>query len=240
MRSGLPLLISVLTRPCTILVELQDEQAALEILRRSATAGRLREREMQVEFRQVGDRDAWIYSVGLAGVVKIRFGIEVQNGYLVLSNLPWSQPLAVGRGEEQPLNGAGLRVTPGAVRLGLPGLFATESEQNQRAAAKGMAALLPLLLTISPDPQAASARHAALFGWQPLHPGPGEWVWRDGEISSSAYGTADHPRQPRYSAGGGDFGLFQGIERLRVNMQLEGDGLRATVRWRWTGQRPSP
>lgn len=189
-----------------------------------------------VEFRQVDGRDAWIYSIGVAGAVKVRFGVEVQNGYLVLSNLPWSQPVAVGREEELALNGAELRVAPSAVRLGLPGLFATESEQNQRAAVKGMAALLPLLLTVSPDPQAASARHAALFGWRPLHPGPGEWVWKDGEISSSVYGTADHPRQPAYSEGAGDFGLFQGIDRLRVNMQIEGDGLRAAVRWRWTGK----
>jgi len=236
MRSGIPIMISILTRPCKIMVELRDEQAALEILRRAATVGRQRERETQVEFRQIDGRDAWIYSIGVAGVVKVRFGIEVQNGYLVLSNLPWSQPLAVARGEERPFNGAELRVAPGAVRLGLPGLFATESEQNQRAAVKGMGALLPLLLTVSPDPEAAVARHAALFGWRPLHPGPGEWVWKDGEIASSVYGTADRPRQPAYAAGADDFGLFQGVERLRVNMQLEGDGLRAAVRWRWTAK----
>ena len=31
----------------------------------------------------------------------------------------------------------------------------------------------------------------------------------------------------------GDFGLFAGVSRLSVNMQLESDGLRASARWLW-------
>lgn len=237
MSGGLPLLFAVLTRPCKIIVELQDEQAALDMLRRATRTGSAGlPREMMAEFRQVEGRDAWIYALNVAGVVKIRFGIEVKNGYLVLSNIPWSQPVAVKAVERRELNGAELQIAPGAVRQGLPGLFATQSEQNQLAALKGMAALYPLLLTMSATPEEAATRQAALFGWRPLHPGPGKWVWKNGKLESSAYGTATRWKEPMYKPEMGDFGLFEGVTRLSVNMQLEAGGLRAVSRWVWKGK----
>jgi hypothetical protein len=234
MRHGLPLLLAVLTRPCKIFIELQDEPAVLEILRRATLGGAPpRTREMTAEFRQVEGRNAWIYALSLAGFAKIRFGIEVKNGYLVLSNIPWSQPVAVKTVERRDLNGAELTIVPGAVRLGLPGLFAAQSEQNQLAALHGMAALYPLLLTVSANPQEAAARYAALFGGKPLHPGPGAWVWKNGRLESSIYGSATRWREPAYKPERGDFGLFEGVTRLSVNMQLEAGGLRAVTRWLW-------
>jgi hypothetical protein len=187
------------------------------------------------EFRQAEGRDAWVYALVVPGFLKIRLGIEVRGGYLILSNIPWSQPVAIAGVETRALNGADLAVTPGVVRLGLPGLFATQSEQSQRAALTGMGALYPLLLTVGATPEAAAARHAALFGWRPVHPGPGEWKWGDGRIESSAYGTPARWRVPDFRPGADDFGLFQSVERLSVNMQLEAGGLRATTRWLWKG-----
>jgi len=233
---GLPLLLSLLTRPCKIIVELQDEQATLDILRQATSGAPGRGRGTSVEFRQVDGRDAWIYALNIEGIAKIRFGIEVSNGFLVLSNIPWSQPVAVTAVEERSLNGAELRIAPTAVRQGLPGLFATQSEQNQLAALNGMAALYPLLLTVSATPEEAAARHAALFGSKPLHPGPGAWTWRNGKIESSVYGTATRWKEPGYRPDLGDFGLFEGVTRLSVNMQFEAGGLRAACRWLWKGK----
>jgi hypothetical protein len=234
MGRGLPLLLAVFTRPCKILVELQDEQFVLDALRRATLAGAPRtQREMTAEFRQVEGRNAWTYALSIAGIVKIRFGIEVKNGYLVLSNIPWSQPVAVKTVERRELNGAELAIVPGAVRQGLPGLFAAQSEQNQLAALHGMAALYPLLLTVGATPQEAAARYASLFGGKPLHPGPGAWVWKNGRLESSTYGTATRWKAPAYRREMGDFGLFEGVTRLSVNMQLEAGGLRAVTRWLW-------
>jgi len=233
---GLPLLLSMLTRPCKIIVELRDEPAVLDILRRAVSGWGQSRREVAAEFRQVEGRDAWIYALEIPGILKMRLGIEVRSGYLILSNIPWSQPVAIPAVEARALNGAELAVAPGAVRLGLPGLFATQSEQSQRAALAGMAALYPLLLTVGATPEAAAARHAALFGWKPVHPGPGQWAWTDGRIESSAYGTPTRWKAPEYRPGADDFGLFAGIERFSVNMQLEAAGLRAVTRWLWKGR----
>ena len=161
---------------------------------------------------------------------------EVKNGYLVLSNIPWSQPVVIKAAEERALNGAQLQIAPGSVRQGLPGLFATQSEQNQLAALNGMAALYPLLLTVSATPEEAAARHAALLGSKPLHPGPGKWTWQGGKIESSVYFSATRWREPEHKPDLGDFGLFEGVTRLAVNMQLEAGGLRAVVRWLWKGE----
>ena len=236
-REGLmfPFLLSVLTRPCKIFVELQDPQATLGLLRKTSRGARESRREVAVEFRQIEGRDSWIYTLNVPGIVTIRFSIEVKNGYLVLSNIPWSQSLTVKAVERRDLNGAAAQLAPGAVKLGLPGLFATQSEQNQSAAVKSMAALYPLLLTLSATPEDAAARNAALFGSRPLHPGPGTWIWKNRKIQSSAYGSATQWKAPIYKADMGDFGLFEGVTHVSLNMQLETGGLRAVVRWMWKG-----
>jgi hypothetical protein len=226
----------MLTRPCKIVVELRDEAAVLDLLRRAVSLWGRARREVAAEFRQVQGRDAWIYTLQIPGILKMRLGIEVRSGYLILSNIPWSQPVAITAVEARALNGAELAVAPGAVRLGLPGLFATQSEQSQGAALAGMAALYPLLLAGGATPEAATARHAALFGWKPVHPGPGQWTWTDGRIASSAYGTPARWKTPEYRPGAEDFGLFEGVERFAVTMQLEAGGLRAVTRWRWKGR----
>ncbi len=239
MRQGLPLLLSVLTRPCKIVIELQDEKAVLGLLRTASAGARPsgRPNEMQAEFRQVGDRNAWIYTMSAAGIVTIRFGIEVKNGFLIVSNIPWSQPVDVTAAGMSGHNGARAQLTNAAVRLGLPGLYATQQEQNQTASLTGMASLLPLLQTVSSTPEDATKRHAALFGFTPLHPGLGKWVWKDGKLESTHYGDAFRWKQPEYRAALGDFGLFEGIEKLSVDMQFEDGGLRSACRWVWNGKR---
>ena len=134
-------------------------------------------------------------------------------------------------------NGAKVQLTNAAIRLGLPGLYATQQEQNQTASLTGMASLLPLLQTVSSTPEDAAKRHAALFGFTPLHPGFGKWVWKDGKLESTLYGDAFQWKQPEYRAALGDFGLFEGIEKLSVDMQFEDGGLRSACRWVWNGKR---
>lgn len=230
---GIPALLSALTRPCRIAVELKDPAAALGLLR-GAAAAELRSRgrrDFQSEFRQLEGRDAWIHAINVAGVVRLRLGIEVRQGYLVVSNLPWSQPLAVGAIEEEPLRGAALRVAPRSVREGLPGLFTTQEEQNQAASLKGMGALFPLLAAGITDPAEAAVRHAALLGSTPLHPPPGKWSWREGRVASSVYGDARRWSLPAWHEGAEDFGVLKGLAKLSVGMQFEDEGLRALITW---------
>jgi hypothetical protein len=109
------------------------------------------------------------------------------------------------------------------------------SEVSRDPTARAVPAQAPSTVTVSATPDEAAARHAALFGAKPLHPGPGQWTWKDGRLGSSAYGTPTSWREPPYRTELGDFGLFEGVSRLFVNMQFEAGGLRAIARWLWNG-----
>jgi hypothetical protein len=230
----IPLAVSVLTRPCKILIELQDPTRAVELLRRATTRGAARFSPMrEAEFRQIEGRDAWIYTFGVPGIITARLGIEIQNGFLVLSNTPWARQVTVRSAEARPLNGATIRLAPDAVKEGLAGLFATQAEHDQMAALASMAALLPLLQTLSATPAEAATLHTTLFGSRPLHPKTGDWVWSNGRLESSVYGSPTQWKMPLYKPEIGGFGLFDGTALLDLNMQFETGGLRAVARWKW-------
>jgi hypothetical protein len=185
-----------------------------------------------VVFRQIEGRDAWMYTIGVPGIAVLRLGLEIQNGYLVLSNIPWSDAMSITGVEQRTFNGAAIQVTPDSVRQGLAALFATQAEHDQMAALASMGSLLPLLQTFSATPEEAAARHATLFGSTPLHPGSGSWLWRDGQLESSRFGTATRWKVPVFTPELGDFGLFRGATVLDMNMQFEQGGLRVVGRWK--------
>ena len=230
-----PFAISVFTRPTKILVELQDPKRALELLRLANTRATdpRRFRPTEVEFRQVEGKDAWIYTFGVPGFVTLRLGLEIQNGFLVVSNTPWAKPVTIQSAEVRPYNGAAIRVVPDAVKEGLAGLFATQAEHDQMSALSSMSALLPLLQTGSATPADAATLHATLFGSRPLHPKTGDWVWANGRLESSVYGSPTQWKMPLYKPELGSFGLFDGTTLLDLNMQFESGGLRAVARWKW-------
>ena len=80
--------------------------------------------------------------------------------------------------------------------------------------------------------QQAIDRHFEIYGFKPVHPSRGEWMWRDSYLESTEFGTVVRPVQPPYEEGDRDFGLFPHVDRIGVNMQLEDTGLRAIISWR--------
>ena len=133
--------------------------------------------------------------------------------------------------EARELNGAAIRLAPGAVKQGLAGLFATQVEQDQKAVLASMAALLPLLESAERD--AGRSRRGACCDLRI-------------EASASEERRVDleerRPREqplrdrralegPDYKKEMGDFGLFDGVSLVNLNMQFEQGGLRAVCRW---------
>ncbi len=121
----------------------------------------------------------------------------------------------------------------GAVSDQLPALHTKAFSDYRAAAIEGMGYLYPLLTSgVATTVAEAQEKHLALFGFKPVHPGPGTWLWQDGELESSVLGSAVRPMQPAFQPADRNFGLFQNIDLLSVNMQLEDSGLRARVRWK--------
>jgi HEAT repeat protein len=230
-----PVLLSILTRPCKLLVELSDPARVLNFLRQ---AGLYRARGGgQGELYQVAGKDAWIYKLTLFDVIQLHLRVAVQNGYLVITNIPWSQRTTVKDAVEAPLNGASLEVNMETVSRQLPALYAKTYSDYRSVAVEGMGYLYPLLASgVATNVADAQKKHQMLFGFTPVHPAYGQWLWENGEIRSSTFGTASRPIQPEFRPGDRDFGIFPDLDSMSVNMQLEDTGLRAHLRWKLTAQ----
>ena len=99
-------------------------------------------------------------------------------------------------------------------------------------AVEGMGYLFPLLASgHASTVEEARSLHADLFGYTPVHPVGGNWVWENGTMSSTIFGTLERPRQPIFNPKNRSFGLIRGIGQLSVNMQMEDQGLRARLQW---------
>lgn len=229
----IPVALSVLTRPCTLRVETRDPERTARYLRQAATTGRRGRAPddfVDITFHQVEDRDAWVWSLAFGGMVKLRVGLEVADRHLVLRNLPWATPDRLVRLEPSPMNGAGLSVWPAACDLQLPGLFASAADQERRATLAGLGRLQPLIACGLATPETAADQHDLLFGFRPLPMPDDRWVWRNHQLVSTRYGSAQHPRQPAHHADR-PFGLLQTLEHLHLTMQFEDAGLRSVLRW---------
>ena len=213
---AIPFALSLLTRPCKIFIELQDRaaRARADAPRRERRRPRARARRLLPADRQ--SRRVDVHASACPASRTFRLGLEIQNGYLVFSNIPWSDTMTIDRVETRTLNGAAIQVRPDAVKLGLASLFATQAEQDQAAALTSMAALYPLLKTIAATPAEAAATHAALFGTTPLHPGQaGEWIWTNGQLESSEYGTARRWKAPAFDPALGELRALQRRDAAR-------------------------
>lgn len=231
-----PVILSLLTRPSSIFIETRDAERTARFLRQAASAWSSfagdSDNDFRVSFYQVGERDSWVWSMDIIGIIKLRFGVEVTDRFLVIRNIPWSSQDQVVQIDEAALNGAQLTATPSACQLQLPGLFASASDQERRAVFSGLGRLYPFVAGGSQDIEAAAGRHGQLFGFRPVHPASGQWQWHDRKMASSVYGTVDRQRQPAYDPQR-PFGLMQSVDSLKLNMQFEDSGLRSTITWRF-------
>ncbi|QEG00360.1 hypothetical protein Mal15_44300 [Stieleria maiorica] len=230
----IPVALSMLTRPCSIMVETESPERTSQYLRQAALAGmprQRRDRDFNVSFYQVGDRDEWVWTMDVFGVVKLRYGVEVVDKYLVIRNIPWSSGDRVVSVAPADLNAAMLQASPSACKEQLPGLFAAASDANRRAVMSGLGRLYPFMLSGSKSVDQAAAEHQRLYGFYPRQLDGDRWRWTDYRMVSDHYGEPTRQRQPAF-APDKPFGLMNRIDSIQLNMQFESDGLRSSVRWR--------
>ena len=238
---AIPIALSVLTRPCQLFVAVNNPDNVKAILRRGVVRRAEPGRDfigMQTSLTQYPGRDAWLLDIGVFGMIKLRFGVEVVDQYLVISNVPWSQQVQMTARPPAALNGAAIALNPGAVEKQLAALFTAAAEQQRTAAMRGIGYLYPLMLGEKRTPEQATAVHASLFGFAPVHPGTGKWLWQDGRLASDTFGRPDRPVQPEYKVGDRSFGLCRDLQSINVSMQLEDTGLRTICRWKRSSPAP--
>ena len=227
----IPVLLSTLTRPCKLLVELRDSEKVADIIRDATRhAGAASRGDYSLDFAEVTD-NSWMLTMDIVNMVKLRFGIEVRDGFLVISNIPWSQSGKFQGYKSDVLDGVALQVNPGVGQLQLPGLFASAKASERDAAFGSMAYLLPMLLAGAENERSAQAWHRRIFGFEPVHPDRGSWTWQNQTLTSDRFGSPGRQRQPAYVPGDREFGAMRQIDDLTVSLQLEDDGLRTRFQW---------
>ncbi len=218
-----------LTRPSKVLIELNNPEKVKDFLRYAYPTNS--DDDFSIQFIKVKNQDSWICIIDIMGLIKLRYGIEVKNNYLIISNIPWSQEGEVHPSKEKHLLSAALSINPDAGRLQLPGLFDSAMEQQRKATLSSAAYLYPILLASNTTIAQAQKKHKQLFGFTPIHPGNGEWHIKNKTLFSSQFGNFYEQTQPLYSPGNRDFGALDIISKITLSMQFEEDGLRTQLRW---------
>jgi hypothetical protein len=230
----IPAAVSLLTRPTTILVELQDPDAVRAELSRLATGTRRHAAGFigaSITMYGVAREDEWICTLSIEGFITIRVGLSVQDRFLVLSNQPLTHRPRVSATSTPPNNGMNLGLRPEAARLLALSLFASTLEQQRTSAQAGAARLHPLLAVGTIPIEVASSLHHELYGFAPLHPAGGTFEWTDGMVSSSLFGPPNAQRLPLFDMAKEESGLLRGVPSIRLNLQFEQDGLRVGCAW---------
>jgi hypothetical protein len=187
---------------------------------------------MAVAFYQVDGRNEWVYTVGVMGLIHLRFGIEISGRHLIIRNIPWSGSRTLAESDASPLCAARLAAAPGACIRQIPALHAAAMEKERQAAMQGAARLFPIAYALDLTADQALATHTTLYGFAPAHPAGGGWVGDARGISSSVFGSVNRQRQPAYVPKSAPTGLLREVERLNVSMQFEEGGLRSVLEWK--------
>lgn len=225
-------IVSIFTRPTAISIGLSDAAAVRRALDGSVGRGsELAGRDVTGSLHKIADRDGWVYRINFFDMMTLRLGIEVQDRFLVIRNMPLTSGFRITGVKDASQPGAQLTVSPRACRLQLPALFASAAERERSAAFSGISDLYPLLVTGKNSISEAAETHKEWFGFRPVHPGDGEWAWDGEEMTSNRYGTGGQPTQPDHAAGNRDFGILRKVDGGEVGMRFEDDGLRTTLRW---------
>ena len=133
----IPIALSVLTRPCTFAIETRNPQRTIRYLRQTAAStqkGGIGFFDMKLSFYEITGRDAWVCTFDLLGMLKLRYGLEVKDGFLIIRNIPWSDSGKVVRVARDSLNGARLEAVPAGCIKQLKSLYAAGAEYERAAA----------------------------------------------------------------------------------------------------------
>ena len=229
-----PIALSMFTRPCSIFIETRNPKRTAQLLRQAATSFAISDNdfdEFRTQIYQVGEEDKWVWMMDIMGMVKLRYGIEIVDDYIVIRNIPWSTREKIVQVKSSELNAASMLVNPAACIEQLPGLFAAASDANSRVAMSGLGRLMPFMVGKNISITDAMLEHERLYGFFPKTVPGDQLKWEHQHLLSTDYGAPLRQRQPAFDPQK-PFGLMNQIDFLRLEMQFEDDGLRSVIRWR--------
>jgi hypothetical protein len=233
-----PILLNLFTRPTVVAVELTDPDRARQLL--DGATGRMAsfsETWVSTRFYQIENEPVWILSLRLLGLASTDFNLRIEQGYLLISNQPWTEPNRITATRPLTLAGAALALDPSALNVSLPAQFASETEEERSRAFAQMASLYPWIACLHCTVSEAARQQARLLGFSPALDFK-ELSWLNGQLHHARLGDPLDPRQPAYRRDT-QFGLLDGVEQATLEMQFEDDGLRAIAAWKINASLPA-
>ncbi|MDF3131227.1 hypothetical protein P0Y35_18630 [Kiritimatiellaeota bacterium B1221] len=230
----LPLFGSLLTRPVVVAMDLQDPEAARRALR-SLVTGTLMDDEgwlgLNVNLVKITGEDKWLLRIALEDMLFFTLSMEIQDRYLVFSNLPLNYHPTVTGSEALNFRDASVLLQPDAIQETGPGFEASALDQARKQALAGLGVLNLYYMAGFDSLEDAMATSQRLFGYVPVHPSPGEFIWTERGPESTVFGSITDTQQPPLDQVD-TTGLFPQTEKVEVSMQLENEGLRTRVLWK--------
>lgn len=230
----IPVLFSALTRPVHILIEIEDEKEIKTYLGKIYKSFYEDEKWLGViesNLSKINEKDFFIFNISAAGFLNIDLKVKIENGYLVISNMPYTNKIDVKGHKTPELSGASFKIYPSFVKKQLPSIFASGLKIQKESAFFGAGGVYPLYQIGLRDKEKIADRHYELFGYSPFHPGNGKWIPDDGFIKSSEFSYPYTETIPMYNKNK-DLKLFRNIEIIKLNTEIIDNNLRADFIWR--------
>ncbi|MDR2845642.1 MAG: hypothetical protein LBV28_06110, partial [Puniceicoccales bacterium] len=220
-----PIVGALLTRPCDLAIKVKDEAAVRDKLRWFASLLPhdhwdpldIERVFLEKEKRVVG-------SLSLEGLIRFDFSLSVENGWLHLSNHPWSHVPITGTSPATAPNHVQLTLDASQLKAGLPQALALAGTAWRKSVYASASELLPWMVAYDVGAvEALKLQQAALGRSTP--PPRGVEFSASPLLETKPYGTWYRTSVP--SADLADTGLFRDLRGLRLWMRFEDDGLRS-------------
>ena len=228
---SLPLL-STFTRATTLAWEVKNEEALLRNLR-GMGAGNLSGTDAWLRWHvtPIAEEDRWIVTLKIIDTLELRLGVEIDDGWLLVGNLPLHKRPKVRETEIAGALTAGISLFPAQLDASRPlhNLRAIERDHTAAMRATGLHLLLRLAGFETREAAETHLQHA--FGLTPALPDGDAWAADAQPPRSQTHGSSQRPRFPD-PATATPAALFPGVHTLHAFMQFEQDGLRTRIQWK--------
>jgi len=221
------------SRPVALAVELDQPDVVLKKLHRMKTGNGWETGwgGFKVDVIRVTGQDRWLIRLSAEDLLHLTFSLEVQEDYLVVSNLPMTyRPRITGR-MEPALHHMAAMFNPAEANQTKRAFEMAALDQSRQAVQSGLGVLYAFHWSGITHPDQAMQLSRNLFGFTPVHPAPGNFVKTPEGPASSTFGTLDEARQPALDAIQEPYGSFPNLRGLDLTFQFEQEGLRTRITW---------
>ncbi|MDR2982138.1 MAG: hypothetical protein LBV12_07820 [Puniceicoccales bacterium] len=218
-----PVFAAMITRPCDLAVRVSDEKAALGILRSLYSQ---RESWSAREAVFIEDENKLIFAWTVEGVLRLEFGATVENGWLHITNHPWTPTPIVGTQSSGASSHARVVLTPSELKLGLPQALSIAQSAYRTSVYASASELLPWMQAYGVDADAALKIQGKALGRMTPVPKEVTLSAKDGTYVKP-YGSWTY--QGMKNSKVEDTGILRGIQNVNLWLRFEDDGLRTSA-----------